>query len=154
MKKMIGVLMVLAIAVATVAISAFAGTTNMTVGSTAFASKDASKSFVIENTIAFSSTVSPSGGVVQVLNVPADCVVMFVEYKVLTTNATSVTFDIGDGGSATRWKSNADANTAGAVLGTATPYLYTVADTIDITCDDAITAGTVRVRAYCVDASR
>lgn len=149
MKKILCILAVLAFAV-----SAYAGTTNMTVGSTALAHSDSTRSFVIANTITFNSTIAPTGGVIQVLNVPADTVVMFVEYDVITTNATSATFDIGDDGSATRWKSNADANTEGAVLGTATPYLYTVANTIDITSDAITAGGSVRVRAHCVDVSK
>ena len=144
----------LAFLVAVLAYSVYAGTTNMTVGAAALAAKDMNKTFVIENTVEFNPTVSPSGGVVQVLNVPANTVVMFVEYDILTTNLITATFDIGDGGSATRWKSNAESLNSGAVLGTATPYLYTVADTLDITADAAITNGSVRVRAMCVDVSK
>jgi len=131
--------------------------TNLTVGGSSFATTALDKVFVIENTITFGAAVAPAAGIINVLNIPADTVVSFVEYNVLTTNLISATFDIGYGTGATTndWAAAADANTKGAVLGTATPLLYTAADTIDITVGAvAISNGTVRVRAMCVDVSR
>jgi hypothetical protein len=139
------------------ALIASAAETNLTVGSSAFPSTALDKVFVIENTIAFSAAVAPAGGTINVLNIPADTVVSMVEYKVLTTNLISATFDIGYGTGATTndWKAGANANTIGAVLGVATPLLYTAADTIDIQVNDvAISNGTVRVRALCIDMSK
>lgn len=155
MKKFLKALVVLVAAFCVVLAAKATLTNDVTVGSAAFSTTSLNKTFVIENTATFTTNVAAaSNDIIRVLNVPADTVVMFVEYKVLTTNATSVTFDIGDDGSRTRWKSNADANTAGAVLGTATPYLYTAADTIDVTVDGEVAAGTVRVRAFCVAVDR
>jgi hypothetical protein len=131
--------------------------TNLTVGTPAFSTTSRDKVLVIENTITFSAAVAPAGGIINVLNIPADTVVKMVEYKVLTTNLVSATFDIGYGTGATTndWAAACDANTAGAVLGSVTPVLYTVADTIDILVGGtAISNGTVRVRAECVDVSR
>lgn len=144
-------------AVAVLSVSASAVETNLTVGGSAFSTSALGKVFVIENTITFGAAVAPATGTINVLNVPADTVVSVVEYKVLTTNLVSATFDIGYGTGATTndLAAAADANTAGAVLGTATAVLFTAADTIDITVNEtAISNGTVRVRAMCIDMSK
>jgi hypothetical protein len=44
---------------------------------------------------------------------------------------TTLTFSLGDGGSATRFLNAVDLKTTGCTLGTTAQYLYTAADTID-----------------------
>ena len=46
---------------------------------------------------------------------------------------TTLTLGLGDGGSATRFLNAVDLKTAALAMGTSTGYLYTVADTLDIT---------------------
>lgn len=138
------------------AIPAMAVTTNMTSGGYAYPTDAQGKTYVLANTIDFATHALASNDTINVLNVPADTVVNFVEYKVLTTNDASSTFNIGDAASASRWKASADANTKGAVLGTATPYLYTTVTNINININATTpaTKGTVRVRAFCTDVSK
>ena len=138
---------------------AYAASTNIVVGGTAFAAKDSSKHFVIERTIDFSlySGVTTSNDVIAALNIPAKTVVDCVSYDVVTSNAVAAaaTFDIGDGNSTARWISNGTVDASpGIVMSATAQAVYTVDDTIDVKVDAAVTGGVIRVKASCIDFSK
>lgn len=59
-----------------------------------------------------SSTSVGSNDTVQVINIPADCKVLCVQYKVTTVATNDVTFDVGDGSDPDGYASNISATNA------------------------------------------
>lgn len=84
-----------------------------------------------------------SGDVLEAITVPAGTLVIGAHWKVQVAEGSSLTCDIGDGGSATKYASNVNLNstsTEGYILNvTADSSFYATADTIDIHMDGAAT---------------
>lgn len=95
----------------------------------------------------FSTTNLVAGtDVVQAIEVPANTLVVCAGIEVLTAGGAGSVLDLGDT-TVDRYVTDVDGNTVGAVeIGTAS-WLYTSADTIDLSADTANFAGKVRVFA-------
>jgi hypothetical protein len=89
----------------------------------------------------------------EVLPVPANCLVLAVGVQVTKAEGATATMDVGDSGSATRFVSNANLNATGSVASALTsPHLYTAASQIRITLDhNSIDNAVARVWAVVVD---
>lgn len=100
----------------------------------------------------FSTTNLVAGtDVVQAIEVPANTLVVCAGIEVLTAGGASSVLDLGDT-TVDRYVTDLDGNTAGGVeIGTAS-WLYSSADTIDLSADTADFAGKVRVFAVLVPA--
>lgn len=108
-----------------------------------------SESFVINGAdMATASGASVSSSdVYEVFSIPAGAVIMAISYKVTTQEGGTCTFNLGDGGSATRFVSGGNGNTT-TNSAYVTPYYYSAADTIDF----ALASGTLAaaVIEFCV----
>lgn len=117
-----------------------------------------------------SDTELVANDVIQVLDIPADSIVLNAGYEVVTAVAgdsgtlVTATIDFGDGGDVDRWVDGANVRTAGngALASTNKTTLYSTADTLDLliaTANDvtpaasSIATGVIRVWALIVDAS-
>lgn len=127
------------------------------------------KPYVVENVIDIAQvngdSGAASGDVLQVMDIPAESIVLMAGLEVLTAGSSSVTYDLGYGGDADRWvdgdtnavgyadsRSVVDSATSGTTFGNA--VTFGSADTIDITIGGATdTAGKVRVWAVLCDVS-
>lgn len=106
-----------------------------------------------------------SADVIQCIRVPAETVVLFAGFEVVTAQAggsADQSVGLGDSGSTSRWVSafDLDAAVAGAyapiVVATANPTAFATASTIDLIITAATTVGTsgvIRVFACMVDTS-
>jgi hypothetical protein len=105
------------------------------------------KAHLAQVVLDFSSTALVAGtDVVQAIEVPANTLVVCAGIEVLTAGGASSVLDLGDT-TVDRYVTDVDGNTAGSVeIGTAS-WLYTSADTIDLSADTANFAGKVRVFA-------
>ena len=99
----------------------------------------------VQNTINFATRPVATTDVVKVIGVPSGATVLAVGYSVNSTNApvTVSTFDIGDTGSATQYKSAGTVNTAGIVQASVTGKIYTAADALYLTFYGTITNGNI-----------
>lgn len=120
--------------------------------------------FVLKNRIDFSEVNTAASDVVQALTIPANTMVIDVMTRLITAEGGTLTATVGDGGSAAGWDGSVDLNTtAGTVTqsveGTdarkasnATGYVYTSADTIDLTMSaNAADTAVIDVMALCVN---
>ena len=88
------------------------------------------------------------------INIPATSAVLAVTYCIPTVCTNSTTIDIGDSGSATRYKSNLDVPNDASKIETlyATPNIKLTPDYIRITADGALGhTGVIRVKAVLLD---
>jgi len=76
--------------------------------------------------------------------------VLDVHTKVLEVEGSTLTYDIGDGSSATRWHSNIDGNSTTDANSTTQQY-YASDDTIDVTVDNAASTARIQVDAVMLD---
>ena len=105
------------------------------------------------------ATALAAADVLQVINLPANAVVLSAGLEVITTDASTATFDLGfTGGSpaaANAYANDAAISTAGyTVADLANPTAVKVADTIDLLINTAApTTGKIRVFAVVADVS-
>jgi hypothetical protein len=105
------------------------------------------------------ATALAAADVLQVINLPANAVVLSAGLEVVTTDASTATFDLGfTGGSpaaANCYANDAAISTAAyAVADLANPTAVKVADTIDLLINTAApTTGKIRVFAVVADVS-
>jgi len=96
-----------------------------------------------------------SGDINQILQLPDNVIVTGVFMNVVTEfdSETSAVLDVGDGGSATRYKDDLDLTTAGATAVTSVSFYYAAGDTIDaaITIVGATTEGVVDIIVEYID---
>jgi hypothetical protein len=131
---------------------------------TAIPASGLNKVFLIENTVNLAAVAT--GDVVQALRVAADTYVQQVFVEVVTASGLTSTATVGDGDDADGYDASTNLNaTAGTITYgaggtdaylTANGKLYTAADTIDLTCtitSGPIVAGSIKIRALCVDVS-
>ena len=114
--------------------------------------------YLVENTVDFSSFDPAANDIVQMLDIPAESIVMNAGLEVLTVSPSSVTLDMGDGDTADIYVDGLDSTSAGYsaihqdVLSTG--KIYASADTIDIKVIGAQdTTGKVRAWAVVCDIS-
>jgi D-serine deaminase-like pyridoxal phosphate-dependent protein len=105
------------------------------------------------------ATALAAADVLQVINLPANAVVLSAGLEVVTTDASTATFDLGfTGGSpaaANVYANDAAISTAGySIAALANPTAVGVADTIDLLINTAApTTGKIRVFAVVADVS-
>ena len=105
------------------------------------------------------ATALAAADVLQVINLPANAVVLSAGLEVITTDASTATFDLGfTGGSpaaANAYANDAAISTAGySIASLANPTAVGVADTIDLLINTAApTTGKIRVFAVVADVS-
>lgn len=88
------------------------------------------------------------------IDVPVNAIVVGGYFNITDATSANVDFNVGDGGSATRYVSAADGATTGVTALTLTGYKYTAADTIDINVSTATPSATGEVElvvTYIVD---
>jgi hypothetical protein len=118
--------------------------------------------FVLQNTLDFSleNVTGDTDGIVQALNVPANTAVLAVWYYVHTVDAgiTDIDVGLGEGVEFMEQQSGAVAgyvydNNQATLTGAALGYIFTVADTIDISIQTTQVADTLKLTlfALCVD---
>jgi len=116
--------------------------------------------YVKKNAVDFSVASRNASDVLQLIDVPADTLVLAVQWKVTTAEGGTFTFDLGDGVDPNGYVDNANGNAlaAGASLATTAFSVavgggkyYSAADTIDMVLDHAVDAAKIEVRALMVD---
>lgn len=153
MKKLIAI-GALAVAMAG---SAFATTWDNSVGGTnGYPSFLGRRCYTISQSIDLSTYTNTIAGsdIIKMINIPPTTTVLAVTYCIPTVCTNSTTIDIGDSGSATRFKSNLDVTAAGSKTETlyATPIIKTTVDDVRITADGALGhTGVIRVKAVLLD---
>jgi hypothetical protein len=153
----------------------FGATITNTVGGFGLPWSGGKQMYLLEGSVDLSEVTVASNDTVQVINIPANCKVLSVQYTVDTATSTNnvVTFDVGDGSDADGWI--ADASSTNTALGwvdstlalvftgtnvvTATGYtegkLYKADDTIDLHFDDNPgSTGVIKVSAFVVPVTR
>jgi len=121
----------------------FGATIDTTVGGDGFPANAGGERYVLKAVeLDLSATTVASNDVVQVITIPDNAIVLAVSYEVSTACANGVTIDIGDGADPNGYVNNlSSTNTAGwvtsGISATLSGKLYTSADTIDLTFDDA-----------------
>jgi hypothetical protein len=115
--------------------------------------------YLVENTIDVSQINSDAGtatnDVIQVLDIPAQTLIMHAGIEVITALSSSVTMDLGITGGDVDTFVDGDANATGysVLTATARPVIAS-ADTLDILCLSAVSsAGKLRVFALLCDVS-
>ena len=115
--------------------------------------------YLVENTIDVSAVDGDSGtadgDILQVMDVPAETLIMEAGVEVLTALSSSVTIDLGVAGADTDRYCDGDTNATGYSTLTATARMVSAsADTIDaILAGAASSAGKIRVWAVLCDVS-
>lgn len=105
------------------------------------------------------ATALAAADVMQVINLPANAVVLSAGIEVVTTDASTATFDLGFTGASPAavnvYANDAAISTAGyTVAALANPTAVNVADTIDLLINTAApTTGKIRVFAVVADVS-
>ena len=114
--------------------------------------------YLVENTVDFSSFDPAANDIVQMLDIPAESIVMNAGLEVLTVSPSSVTLDMGDGDTVDIYVDGLDSTSTGYsaihqdVLSTG--KVYASADTLDIKVLGAQdTSAKVRVWAVICDIS-
>ena len=116
------------------------------------------KPYWVENTVDFSLFDPAANDVVQMLNIPAETLIINAGIEVLTASASGVTLDLGDGGDVDRYIDGLDSTSTGhgAQVATASNvgHVYGSADTLDVKVLGAQdTSGKIRVWALMCDIS-
>jgi len=127
-------------------------------GSTAGHPSTRRKPYWVENTVDFSLFDPAANDIVQMLNVPAETLVINAGIEVLTASSSGVTLDLGDAGDVDKYVDGLDSTSTGngAIVINASNigHVYGSADTIDVKVLGAQdTAGKVRVWALMCDIS-
>ena len=130
------------------------GTLNVTgAGGTTGHPSNGRTPYLVENTVAFSSFDPAANDVVQMLDIPAEPLVINAGIEVLTASASGVTLDVGDGGDVDSYVDGYDSTStgfAGLVENVSNSgTVYGSADTIDVTVLGA-TDNESKVRAWAV----
>lgn len=105
----------------------------------------------------FGANPYSAADVLQLIDVPAGTFVLNVFTKVTTAEGATGTGDVGDGGDPNGWNDALDLNATGieyGAIGTdaraiTDTYLYSSADTIDLTLDHDIDTAVVDVAVLC-----
>ena len=133
-------------------------TVSKVIGSTAGHPSTRRKPYWVENTVDFSLFDPAANDVVQMLNIPAETLIINAGIEVLTASASGVTLDLGDGGDVDRYIDGLDSTSTG--LGALVTnvsnvgHVYGSADTIDVKVLGAQdTSGKIRVWALMCDIS-
>jgi hypothetical protein len=93
-----------------------------------------------------------SGDTVQLLNVPANALVLSVRTKCVTAEGGTLTVDVGDDGSGNRYGNDLNMNTTTDNVSAASAmYLYPAANTIDVLFNNAADVAVIQVQAILVD---
>ena len=92
-----------------------------------------------------------SADVAKLVNVPAGSRVLNVHTTVLEAEGSTLTYDVGDGDSATRYHSNLDGNSTSTDANDATDNYYASDDTIDVTVDNAASTARIQVDVVMMD---
>ena len=116
------------------------------------------KPYWVENTVDFSLFDPSADDIVQILNVPAETLVINAGLEVLTASASGVTLDLGDGGDVDRYIDGLDSTSTGhgaqVTNVSNVGHVYGSADTIDVKVIGAQdTSGKIRVWALMCDIS-
>ena len=116
------------------------------------------KPYWVENTVDFSLFDPSADDIVQILNVPAETLVINAGLEVLTASASGVTLDLGDGGDVDRYIDGLDSTSTGhgaqVINASNVGHVYGSADTIDVKVIGAQdTSGKIRVWALMCDIS-
>lgn len=112
------------------------------------------KGGIIENTLDLAETNAASADVIEIFSLPAGTLVSYVGSEVLTIEDSTFTFEVGDGTDPNGWLAGINGETLGHTLGAGAfvnGKLYAVADTIDMTLNDAVDAAIIRVWAVVWD---
>ena len=130
------------------------GTINVTgAGGTTGHPSNGRTPYLVENTVDFSSFDPAANDVVQMLDIPAETLVINAGIEVLTASPSSVTLDVGDGGDVDSYVDGYDSTStgyAGLVENVSNSgTVYGSADTIDVTVLGA-TDNASKVRAWAV----
>lgn len=93
-----------------------------------------------------------SGDTAQIINVPANALVLTVRTKCVTAEGGTLTVDVGDDGSANRYGNDLNMNTTTDNVSAASAMnLYTTANTIDVLFNNAADVAVIQVQAVLVD---
>jgi len=92
-----------------------------------------------------------SGDSAQVLNLPANHHVMSVRAQVLEAEGATMTFDVGDSGSNTRWHNGLDGNATSTEAIDTTVTSGTAADDIRVHVNNAASKARIEVAALVAD---
>ena len=133
-------------------------TVDKTTGGTAGHPSTRRKPYWVENTVDFSLFDPAANDVVQMLNVPAETLVINAGLEVLTASPSSVTLDLGDGGDVDRYIDGLDSTSTGhgdqVDNASNVGHVYGSADTIDVKVLGATdNASKIRVWAVMCDVS-
>ena len=114
--------------------------------------------YLVENTFDATGQNVAAGDIVEMINVPAETLVINAGIEILTASTSSVTYILGDGSDDNSYMTATAADATGhkatseAVTNVGT--IYGSADTIDIKCAGATdSAGKIRMWAVMVDIS-
>lgn len=118
--------------------------------------------YFVEVVVSAADQSIATGDVAQVIQVPAESIVLFAGVEVLTASNKVCTASLGDGNDDNEWVSGADMATTGhkTIITSGTtayvPTMYTSADTLDLTftvTSGPMTVGIFRVYALIMDIS-
>ena len=134
------------------------GTVSKVIGGTSGHPSTRRKPYWVENTVDFSLFDPSADDIVQILNVPAETLVINAGLEVLTASASGVTLDLGDGGDVDRYIDGLDSTSTGhgaqVTNVSNVGHVYGSADTIDVKVIGAQdTSGKIRVWALMCDIS-
>ena len=134
------------------------GTVSKVTGGTSGHPSTRRKPYWVENTVDFSLFDPSADDIVQILNVPAETLVINAGLEVLTASASGVTLDLGDGGDVDRYIDGLDSTSTGhgaqVTNVSNVGHVYGSADTIDVKVIGAQdTSGKIRVWALMCDIS-
>ena len=134
------------------------GTVSKVIGGTSGHPSTRRKPYWVENTVDFSLFDPSADDIVQILNVPAETLVINAGLEVLTASASGVTLDLGDGGDVDRYIDGLNSTSTGhgaqVINASNVGHVYGSADTIDVKVIGAQdTSGKIRVWALMCDIS-
>ena len=114
--------------------------------------------YLIENTFDATGQNVAAGDIVQMINVPAETLVVNAGIEILTASTSSVTYILGDDGDDNRYMTATAADATGhkATVAAVTNigHIFGTANTLDIKCAGATdSAGKIRMWAVMVDIS-
>lgn len=130
------------------------GTKGGTAGLPAYASN---KVVVVENSYDFATNNATAADVIQLINVPANTLVLSVLSECVTAEGGVMTYQVGDGTDPNGWDDAVNGNSAaGVIVGdgayvAAAGKIYTAADTLDIVPSADSDAAEIRVIAVMVE---
>ena len=134
------------------------GTVSKVIGGTSGHPSTRRKPYWVENTVDFSLFDPSADDIVQILNVPAETLVINAGLEVLTASASGVTLDLGDGGDVDRYIDGLNSTSTGhgaqVTNVSNVGHVYGSADTIDVKVLGATdNASKIRVWAIMCDVS-